>query len=121
MLAQQRRAGHQGLHRQAAGLQRLEHRVVGVEQAAIGQAHHQQIHIRAAAGAAPGPAAEQPEALGVMAPHQPLQRRQQVGTQGLRQLGGLEAADGQRQGIRVQPQQLSRHRAPAVDARVLRP
>ena len=38
------------------GQQGLQHRVVGIEQALVAQAHNQQIHILAAAGGAPGPA-----------------------------------------------------------------
>jgi len=40
---------------------------IGVTPSPVGQTHQQQIHIRAAAGAAPRPAAKQPEAFGVMA------------------------------------------------------
>ena len=47
---------------------------------------------------APRPAAEQPEAFGVMARHQLLQGRHQLGAQGLWQVGGLDRADDPGQG-----------------------
>jgi hypothetical protein len=41
-------------------LQRLQHRVIGIEHATVLKAHHQKIHIRPPAGRTPCPAAALP-------------------------------------------------------------
>jgi hypothetical protein len=69
----------------------------GQFKAAVGQAHHQQIHIRAGGGRAPLPAAELPHTFRPDVLHQDLQSRDQLSTQAHGQVAGLNGTGPIRQ------------------------